>query len=803
MPQLAASGSGSFQSCSGCGGTLSDKGTADGRAKIPEAPILEVRSSASVRRMPLTAPTYHVGRHPDNDIVVDSPIVSRYHLVLERQNGGYCLRDTSSNGTWQAGRRVSLLQLTGQVELTIGSKAEDQVILVYRPASSRPASAPPFPPVSLDGRTRVLIGRDPACDLLVTDPMCSRQHAVVERGRDATWTLRDLASSNGTFVNGSSIRRAALVPGTVLQVGNTRIVFDGGRLLWTGATQGMRVDVRDVVTLGDQGRVLLDGVSFSVWPGELVGILGVSGAGKSTLLGALNGLRPATSGDVFLNGVDFYRHRDAFLSGIGYVPQDDIVHRELTVERALWYAARLRMPTDTSTGELRRRIDTVLDEVGLTGRRTTPIAKLSGGQRKRVNIGVEILTRPPLLLLDEPTSGLDPGLDRQLMTLLDRFASEGQSVVVVTHAVGNIDRCDQVVFLANGGRLAFYGSPKEGREYFSKEDFAEIYRTVEAERDAVQWRDQFKQSPAYATNVAARLQAIPPDADGRRSPSLASATRPRPTVRHFAVLSQRYLEIIWRDRWNLAFLLGQAPVVALMLWLVADPKALTAPQYPVDSHKLLFLMACAATWFGIINSVREIVKEAAAFQREHNVGVGIGPYVASKLGVLGLLAAAQTGLLVGLVMPWLELPADGVLLPVAVEMYVTLFATSLAGVAFGLALSSIVTTPDRAMSLTPLLLLPQIVFAGTIFKLEGAADAFAHAAATRPAVQALVSSVKLAFDAHGNVLEGFARSADYLIGRWLILLALILAGLGVTAISLRARDAEGSSARRWMRALLP
>lgn len=238
---------------------------ADGQPRTAEAgeavgaPVLTIRTAAGDQRCTLTAPSYRVGRHPDSDIVISSPIVSRFHLVLERQNGGYRLRDTSLNGTWQGGRQVSVVELPQPTELQIGQDARERVTLVYRPYAAVPASTQLFPPISLEGRSRLLIGHDSTCDLRLADPSCEPQHAVLERGPDGRWAIQDLGSRNGTFVNGSAVARGTRAPlgassRTALQFGNTRAVFDGGRLLWAGNGPGMRVDARGLVTRGDQSN---------------------------------------------------------------------------------------------------------------------------------------------------------------------------------------------------------------------------------------------------------------------------------------------------------------------------------------------------------------------------------------------------------------------------------------------------------------------------------------------------------------------------------------------------------------------
>ncbi len=258
---------------------------------------------------------------------------------------------------------------------------------------------------------------------------------------------------------------------------------------------------------------MLSCFTISRWlslPVAFVALVGGSGAGKSTLMDALNGLRPAQKGTVLYNNVDYYHAVAAFSTQLGYVPQDDIVHRDLTVERALYYAARLRLPSDFTKEQIQWRIDEVLEDVEMTERRKLLVSKLSGGQRKRVSIALELLANPGIFFLDEPTSGLDPGLDRKMMMLLRQLADRGRTIILVTHATNNINICDYVCFLAQGGRLAYYGPPNEAKTYFEKVDFAEIYSTLEPTKEQpdipIQAEERFLASPDYQHYIANPLE---------------------------------------------------------------------------------------------------------------------------------------------------------------------------------------------------------------------------------------------------------------------------------------------------------
>jgi ABC-type multidrug transport system ATPase subunit len=255
-----------------------------------------------------------------------------------------------------------------------------------------------------------------------------------------------------------------------------------------------------------KGSNLLQNILFSIHPREFVTIVGVSGAGKSTLLNALTGFRLANDGKVLVNGVDLYRHFNAYRTDLGYVPQDDIKHKERTTQKALDYAARLCLPGDTSANERKQIVQEELETLGLTERKDMPVSKLSGGRRKRVSIGVERLTHPGLFFLDEATSGLDPGTESQLMRLLRRLADEGQTILLVTHATKNVKLCDLVIFLAKGGHLAYFGPPDQALEFFEVEDFDDIYEKLESQLSPAEWSERYMKSPQYRQYVVERLQ---------------------------------------------------------------------------------------------------------------------------------------------------------------------------------------------------------------------------------------------------------------------------------------------------------
>jgi ABC-type multidrug transport system ATPase subunit len=382
-------------------------------------------------------------------------------------------------------------------------------------------------------------------------------------------------STNHVYVNSELTTSHLLKLGDEIRIGPYKLVFEANQLTQYDESNFIRIDALNLKKSGTNNYILLNDLSFTIPPRKFVALVGGSGAGKSTLMDALNGLRPAQQGKVLYNGQDYYRNLAAFSSQLGYVPQDDIVHRDLTVERALYYAAKLRLPSDFTAAQIKQRINEVLEDVEMTGRRKLLVKKLSGGQRKRVSIALELLANPSLFFLDEPTSGLDPGLDRKMMFLLRRLADKGHTIVLVTHATNNINTCDYVCFLCQGGRLAFFGPPEEAKAYFGKTDFAEIYSSLEPTEENPNVPEEasarFKVSEQYKEYVIAPLRSGSAETGGvngvRKAKEVKRPKRGNPFAQFF-LLSQRNLELLRNNTANLVILLLQAPLIAMLLMLL-------------------------------------------------------------------------------------------------------------------------------------------------------------------------------------------------------------------------------------------
>jgi ABC-type multidrug transport system ATPase subunit/pSer/pThr/pTyr-binding forkhead associated (FHA) protein len=868
-----------------------------------DLPSLVVSSNIHGTRQsyPLTNDVINIGRASSNDISIkEGAIVSAHHLQIIRQHGQFILlhphpdQPRTLNGLLYQGRQIPgdesfRKTLTNGDIFRIGDENGTLVTLTYYDGTGIAPQelVPPVQPFDLD-KAEITIGRSPNNTVVLPHPQVSAHHALM-RQEGGTYRIIDLKSTNHTYVESEMTSNALLKLGDEIRIGPYRLVFELNKLIEYDETNFIRIDALDLQKTVNEGVTLLNHISLSIPPRTFVALVGGSGAGKSTLMDALNGLRPASQGQVLYNGQDYYRNLAAFSTQFGYVPQEDIVHRDLTVERALYYAAKMRLPSDFTDAQIEQRINEVLEEVEIAERRKLLVSKLSGGQRKRLSIALELLANPSLFFLDEPTSGLDPGLDRKMMFLLRKLADKGHTIILVTHATNNINTCDYVCFLVKDGRMAYFGPPEEAKRYFQKTDFAEIYTSLEptdenpsipAEAEA-----RFKSSPDYQKYVVEPLQGAKGGMSSRNGQQpakpLKASKRSNP-LRQFLLLTLRYVELLKNDKPTLAFLLLQAPLIGVLILLIArfelgfgpnlfsannvvqcSPTILAASAIhrpenptgilglntngnngPVDCHRivtflqtdpegqryvriqrqgdvnkalqdyilvgsgsgartLLFILAYATLIFGIINSYREIVKEAAIYRRERTVNLGILPYMGSKLVVLGLLGIMQSLMLL-LITDVLEPLHQGVFLPVHLEVLISLVLSSLVGVAVGLAISAAASNTDIATSFTPFVILPQLIFAGTAFPLrDWPLQIFAMTIPTRWTIIAINSSIGIHSEVldkdsllgsdpsfHGTLFSTFSQSeaTQRILLAWAALGAILLLLLLTIGIALKAKD---------------
>jgi ABC-type multidrug transport system ATPase subunit len=561
----------------------------------------------------------------------------------------------------------------------------------------------------------VRIGRDEDNDVTVHDLLVSRHHAELRAQRDGGYELVDLGSRNGTFVNGRRVERARLQDLDVLSVGHHLFRLVGSQLEEYVDEGRISFEVNGLTVRAAPGKVLLDDVGFALDERSFVAVLGPSGSGKSTLLNALTGFKQATEGTVLYGGRDLYAEYDELRARIGFVPQDDIVHAALTIREALGYAARLRFPSDVPAADLARRVEEIAEELGLAARADVPIDRLSGGQRRRVSVGLELIAQPSLLFLDEPTSGLDPGYERSLMELLRGLADDGRTVVVVTHSVQSLRLCDRVMFLAPGGHVAYFGPPQFAAAYFGCDDLQKAFQQLST-GDGADWGRRFRESPYHADYVvrASHDESAPIAAPAReRRPR----ERPREWLSQFGMLTRRYARVMASDRRNLALTLAQPPLLGLLMLAALPAGELTAPasgdvRVVSRAGLVLLVVVLGMTWLGASNAIREVVKELPIYRRERAVGLSVSAYVASKVTVLGALTILQAAVLIPIALARQGSPAGGSL--IGWPLLELIAAGALAGLAsMGLALliSSLAGTVDRAMTVLPLVLVLQMLLA--------------------------------------------------------------------------------------------
>jgi ABC-type multidrug transport system ATPase subunit/pSer/pThr/pTyr-binding forkhead associated (FHA) protein len=729
------------------------------RIEAEPKPGLAIYEDGTLLKLQLMGSVVTLGRGSDNDVVLSSAMVSRQHARVEWTGKAFRIVDLdSTHGLLHEGQRVSHKELEDGDVVRIG----DQVTIQFRAfigflpvKRAKPEILTQRLPT---GQEPLRIGRAPDNQIVLDHPQISRYHALVERMGAGRYRLRDLKSMNGVFVNNKGVDEAWLRPGDEIQIGPFRL-----RMQEEGIGQlpdaGLRVDAIRLQQWVTREKNLLQDISLSIYPQELVALVGLSGAGKTTLMNALSGFWPVSHGTVRVNGVNLYRSFDLFRNELGYVPQQDIVHTELTVHEALDYAARLRMPADTSPAERRHRIREVLRDLDLAAQQHQAIQKLSGGQLKRVSIGVELLTKPRLFFLDEPTSGLDPGTEYGMMKLMRRLADQGRTIVLITHATKNVMLCDKVVFIVRGGYVAYYGPPEAALDYFNRYRTAQERREKDMEFDNIyiiledrargtpkRWAERYRRSPAYNEYVVDRIregkQATRPrglsaTAVARRL--FAGSGRRISAWRQLGILSARNLRILTRDRLSLLLMLLVPLLVGSFgfIWSrdLLDPVTGDAAKVLT----LLFSDGLITILIGSISAVLQIVRENDIYKRERIVGLRIGPYVLSKVWIGVVLALYQALVIMAcrLVFVDLKLPGAGAYLAV----YVTLVLGVLSGYLMGLAISAGAPNLNVAMLLVIVVLIPQFLFAGVLLPLEliPGGDIISTAASTRWAFEGLVN----------------------------------------------------------------
>ncbi|PSB49272.1 ATP-binding cassette domain-containing protein [Chamaesiphon polymorphus] len=730
------------------------------RTVFDTTPRIEMHWQDSFMSFDLTQDEHDLGREPAQPppiglvVPIEWELVSRRQAIIRKIDSDYYIYDgdgqnSSSNRLFLNNRLITPNEgycLQSYDELRIGQDPQNYATLTYiDPTDVRIGSAPIKTSMSLALQQTITIGRSEDNNFVLDAPTISRHHAAVQRTSSGRYLLHNY-SPNGVFVDRQQVDKTApLEIGSIIQIGPYTFVLRTDALTIADRGDNIRLDVdgiTKIVKLKDrQSLCLLNNVTLAIEPGQFVALVGGSGAGKSTLMQTLLGIQQPTVGMVYLNGDNLVNNFNIYRNSIGYVPQSDIVHKNLTVREVLYYAARMRLPPDIDIDSI---LANTLGHIELTQRQHNLVKNLSGGQLKRVSIGVELLADPNLFFLDEPTSGLDPGLDKKMMQLLRRLADEGRTVVLVTHATSNINLCDRVAFMGLGGNLCYFGPPATAKEFFAvPDDFADIYIKLETAENCLDAAARFQDSDYYRTNIQERLSL--PTHGGQSKSNRAILPLPERGKQSFfqqiQLLIRRYIQLLRRDPVYLGLSLLTAPIGILLVWLATKDtlqdtsKVFDAALNPVLTPfvgsanvsragmalKILFVFTCANVWVGLASSLQEIIKESAIYLRERLVNLGLFAYVGSKLLTLGGLAIAQTILISAIVFLCFQQPEPvAELAPINwwLGMPITTFLSILDAVCLGLMVSASVKNSAQANSALPLLLLPQIIFAGVLFGLD-------------------------------------------------------------------------------------
>lgn len=715
--------------------------------------------------------TTTLGRNSDNDIVINSSIISANHAYFKVVGGTCVLYDNNSkNGIYVNGEKIKSCTLTSGDILKIdnGSRPlKSGVTIIYSFKTESVEENWMEFPVHID--REISIGRDSRNDIRLDHSAISRNHAVFFH-KEGLYYIKDVNSTNGIYLNGSKISSVQQVKtNDVIYIGDTKFIFNGKALLYNYYIKGFRVDAvalkKEVSLRGAflkrQKKSILNDISININSGELVAVIGASGSGKTTLIKSLSGLSRPEEGTVLVNGDNLYDNCEIYRNILGYVPQNDALYENLTIGEMLKYSAKLRISA-LSNSEIKDELVEVLKDVQLEGMENSFIKDLSGGQKKRVSIAVELLGRPKLLYLDEPTSGLDPETEMNINMLLKKLSYDGKTVIFTTHSTSCIDVCSKIAVLGPRGRLCFFGSPAQALSFFEVDDYYKIYSLISS--DTEYWEVKLAQSGYYG--------AQKPFIGRKTSNSLKPSISIGNLFRQLGVLTQRYFVLGLRDRIRMLLLLLQAPIIAFLLGIISDGKSFKVHE---EASSIILIIACALVWMGLLNSFQEVSKETGVYYRERNANLSNIAYVFSKVIVLSAFSLLQSILFVGTLSRVMAIPVYSLIGSIKVELFVTVFLTGVVSSLCGLFISAAVRNNDQAVGVVPVVMVFQIIFSGMLFKTKYVIKLFSNTAISRWASSALGTSVNINNIPYKSPLMlknediFFTYSVENLIKSWSIL----------------------------------
>lgn len=719
-----------------------------------------------------------IGRLSTNDIVISSNAVSKNHAKITYKDGGFYIEDlNSTNGTYLNGVKVSKSKIAPTDKITISQNLElkwSDIISAFQNKKTKRTTSPSIFEIS---KSEIKIGRHSDNDIVIDNIRVSRYHArILKEGEK--WFIEDLGSSNGTFVNGKKIKKALISDRDSVLIGGIPLSLKD----FLKKEKKIKGDVSitlENVSFEINGKKIIDDISLTLYPNEFVGLIGPSGSGKTSLMLLMNGMNLPTNGKVLINNQSLHHNFEAFKGQIGYVPQDDIIHRELTVRESLLYTSKLRLQT-TFTEDVESQVNKVLQTLSLKESQDVLIGTaekkgISGGQRKRVNLAQELLTEPSVLFLDEPTSGLDPKSDFDVMNLLKNISQKGKIVLLTTHAITeeNFRILTHLIVLTKQGKLAYFGPANQACAYFGVNKPFEIFDKLEKQSPDT-WKEKFRQSSFYKEYVFNRKT------DGKRIDykSLSNYKKRNPELTQLLVLMSRYFKIKLRDKVSTSILLMQAPIIAFFISLVFNRSD--------EKVQAIFIMVIAAIWLGCSNAVREIVSEQAIYKRERMVNLSIFYYLFSKIIVLTLLCLIQCLILVLVVSRSLDFSGN------ITALFFILLLTSIASLSIGLLISSLVKTNEAAMGLVPIVLIPKIILGGLISKFAIMKDFIKVIAAFMISRWSFEASLISEYKSNTSfIISQIGFSSDNLLSDVLIIIAFNLVFFNSTYFSLKRKDKLG------------
>jgi ABC transport system ATP-binding/permease protein len=671
--------------------------------------MLQIDTKETIR-FPLDGTTITLGRDPSCTVPLEGMGISRRHAAIELVSASCTITDQQSS----FGLRVNGLPVERHVladndvitigvrEFKVGLSGSDLLLTPFsEPGGSTLAVSPS------DANKKVIsIGRDVGADVALVHPLVSRRHASVERTPGGNFFLTDHGSANGTFVNGKSITHCVIDEGDIIQVGPYRLFIEHGRIIRADDGNRIRLEAFDV-SVRTRHAVLLDHVTITVPAGEFVAVLGMSGAGKSTLVRALCGRQRIDGGVIYANRLPLKQFLSAFTANIGYVAQENLLHAKLTVAETFAEQCLIRLPRDSTPLERKARIDEVVGLLDLDRVAHRQVNRLSGGEAKRVHLGVELLASPALIVLDEPLAGLDPGLVRKFMQLFRRICDRGYTLLMTTHTLEQIEFCDRLVFM-HRGRVVFGGQPSELESAFGTRTLADVYEKV---------------ASGVVPSVPAPVQAEAQHPAAPVAPSRLRRPRSISFVKQCVMLVARYAKILRRDRRNLALLLLQAPIIALFLGFVFKSDARFLPL------SFFFCVTISAIWISGVNAAQEIAGEWLLLDRESRVGLSPGAFLCAKTAVTVLSALAQA------LFFWASLGTMFRTFPLTPDTLLLVAAGTVSGGVLGLCISACSGTVGRAITVLPIIFIPQIFFSGILIpfdRMTGMGSALSYCTFSRP-----------------------------------------------------------------------